>query len=70
MNYDTLLEQAHKMALKATPWNLKHEERIYTAAYNMAQSVYEVYEDGFFYININMKSPTKAKQFLKYYLTN
>lgn len=69
MNYDNLLGQAHKMALKAKPWQLKHEGHTYTAAYNMAQSVYEVYEDGFFYININTKSPTKAKQFLKYYLT-
>lgn len=70
MNYDKLLEDAHKLALKATPWVLKHEDKTYTAVYSMSQSVYEVFEDGMFYININMKSPIKAKAFLKFYLTN
>jgi len=70
MNYDKLLEQAHKMALKAKPWILKHDGKTYTAVYNMQQSFYEVFEDGVFYLNINMKSPGKAKGFLQYYLTN
>ena len=70
MNYDKLLEGAHKMALKAKPWTLEHEGKTYTAVYNMYQSVYEVFEDGFFFMNINMKSPTKAKAYLKWWFTN
>lgn len=70
MNYDKLLDQAHKLALKAKPWILKHEGKTYTAVYNMYQSHYEVFEDGVSYININMKSPAKAKAFLQHYLTN
>ncbi len=70
MNYDKLLSQAHALALKAKPWILKHEGRTYTSVYSMTQSVYEVFEDGEFYININMKSPSKAKAFLQYYLTH
>lgn len=68
--YDKLLDQAHALALKAKPWIFKHNGKTYTAVYSMSQSVYEVYENGEFFLNINMKSPTKAKQFLKYYLTN
>ena len=70
MNYDKLLDQAHAMALKATPWILKHEGKTYTAVYSMYHSVYEVFEDGLFFMNINMKSPTKAKQFLKQWLVS
>lgn len=70
MQYNKLLEQAHALALKAKPWILKHEDKTYTAVYSMSQSVYEVFEDGAFFMNINMKSPTKAKQFLKQWLTS
>ena len=70
MNYDRLLDQAHALALKAKPWVLKHDGKVYTAVYSMEQSFYEVFEDGFHYLNINMKSPTKAKQFLQHYLTH
>lgn len=70
MNYDKLLEQAHAMALKAKPWVLKHDGKVYTAVYSMTQSVYEVFEDGLFFMNINMKSPTKAKQFLQQWLVS
>lgn len=68
MNYNKLLDQAHAMALKAQPWILKHEGKIYTAVYSMPQSVYEIFEEGMFFMNINMKSPTKAKQFLAEWL--
>lgn len=68
MKYDKLLDQAHAMALKAKPWILKHEGKTYTAVYSMSQSVYEVFEDGIFFMNINMKSPSKAKQFLDKWL--
>lgn len=70
MNYDKLLDQAHIMALKAKPWILKHEGKTYTAVFNMKQWVYEVFEDGMFLMNINMKSPTKAKQFLQSWLVS
>lgn len=68
MNYGKLLDQAHAMALKARPWILKHEGKTYTAVYSMSQSVYEIFEEGMFFMNINMKSPTKAKQFLAEWL--
>ena len=70
MQYNKLLEQAHKLALKAKPWILKYDDSTYTAVYSMSQSVYEVFKDGEFYLNINDKSPTRAKAFLKHYLTN
>jgi hypothetical protein len=70
MNYDKLLNQAHAMALKAKPWILKYEGKTYTAVYSMSQSVYEVFEDGLFFMNINMKSPTKAKKFLSQWLVS
>jgi hypothetical protein len=70
MNYDKLLDQAHALALKAKPWILKHEGKTYTAVYSMTQSVYEVFEDGLFFMNINMKSPMKSKQFLKQWLVS
>ena len=70
MNYDKLLDQAHAMALKAKPWILEHEGKTYTAVYSMHQSVYEVFENGFFFMNINMKSPTTAKQFLQQWFNN
>lgn len=70
MNYDKLLNQAHALALKAKPWILKHEGKTYTAVYSMPQSVYEVFEDGMFFMNINMKSPMKSKQFLKQWLVS
>lgn len=70
MNYDKILEQAHKAALNAKPWVLKTPDHTYTAVYSMNQSVYEVFEDGLFFMNINMKSPTKAKQFLAQWLVS
>lgn len=68
MEYSKILDQAHTMALKAKPWILKHEGKTYTAVFNMRQWVYEVFEDGVFLMNINMKSPAKAKQFLDKWL--
>ena len=70
INYDKLLEQAHKLALKAKPWILKHEDKTYTAVYSMYQGYYEVYQDGELFLNINDKSPKEAKKFLQFYLTN
>ena len=70
MNYNKLLDQAHAMALKAKPWILKHEGNTYTAVYSMSHSVYEVFENGMFFMNINMKSPAKAKQFLSQWLVS
>jgi hypothetical protein len=68
--YDRLLTQAHALALKAKPWVLTHNGKVYTAVYSMRESIYEVYEDGFLVINVNLKSPAKAKKFLLHWLTN
>lgn len=70
MDLNACLEKAESMALKAKPWILKHEGKTYTAVFNIQQWVYEVFEDGLFLMNINMKSPAKAKQFLKSWLVS
>lgn len=68
MDLNKCLDKAEAMAMKAKPWILEHEGKTYTAVFNMQQWVYEVFEDGMFLMNINMKSPTKAKQFLQSWL--
>lgn len=68
MDLNTCLNKAEAMALKAKPWILSHDGKTYTAVFNMQQWVYEVFEDGLFLMNINMKSPTKAKHFLQSWL--
>lgn len=70
MNINKCLDQARAMAEKAKPFILKHDGRTYTAVFSQSQWVYEVYEDGIFMLNINMKSPSKAKKFLQHYLTH
>lgn len=70
MNLNDCLNKAEALAMKAKPWILKHEGKTYTAVFNMNQWVYEVFEDGLFLMNINMKSPSKAKQFLQSWLVS
>lgn len=69
MQMDKLLDQAHALALKAKPWILKKTDT-YTAVYSMEHSCYEVFKNGEWFLNINMKSPTKAKQFLGEWLVS
>ena len=68
--YSQALKQAEKLASNAKPWILKHDGKVYTAVFNHNEWVYDVYEDGFFMMKINMKQPSKAKQFLSKYLSN
>lgn len=70
LNTEKILSQAEVMASKAKPWTLKHDGKIYTAVFNMKEWVYDVFEDGFFMMKINMKSPIKAKQFLSSWLVS
>ena len=70
MNLNNCLDKARSMALKAKPWILKHDGKTYTAVFSQHDWVYQVFENGEFMLNINMKSPTKAKQFLQHYLTH
>lgn len=70
MNLNKCLNQAENMAMKAKPWILKQNDKTYTAVFNMNQWVYEVFEEGVFLMNINTKSPAKAKQFLKAWLVS
>ena len=70
MDLNKCLEQASTMAAKTKPWILKQDGKVYTAVFNMDQWVYEVFEDGLFLMNINMKSPSKAKQFLQSWLVS
>lgn len=69
MNHEAIIKQAQQQANKAEPFILLHNNNTYTGVFNHNEWIYEVYENGFFYININMKSASKAKSFLKQYLT-
>ena len=74
MNNATLLDnaynQAHKQASLAKPWILKHDGKTYTGVFNHKEWVYDVFEDGFFMMKINMKQASKAKAFLSKYLVS
>ncbi len=70
LNTEKIVNQAEAMALKAKPWTLKHDGKVYTAVFNMNEWVYDVFEGGFFMMKINMKSPMKAKQFLSNWLVS
>lgn len=70
INAEKLIQQARNKAAKATPWILKHDRKTYTAVFNQNEWVYDVFEDGFFMMKINIKSPRKAKQFLSSFLVS
>lgn len=70
MELNKCLSMAEKAAEKAKPWILKHSGKVYTAVFNQKEWVYDVFEDGMFYLKVNSKSPNKAKQFLQQWLSN
>ena len=61
---------ARKMAEQAKPGIVKIDDKIYTFVFNQNEWVYNVFEDGFQFVNFNTKSINKAKQMLKEYLKN
>ena len=59
---------AEKQANQAKPFILKQDGKIYTGVFNTNEWVYDVFEDGFFMMKINMKQASKAKQYLSTWL--
>ena len=70
MDYDKVTAQALEMAKKAKPWHLKHGGKLFTAVFCQREWIYVVYEDGFEFLRINIKTASKAKAFLAEYLNN
>ena len=70
MNTNKIYSQAQKTAAAAKPGILKHDGKIYTLVFNQAEWVYDVFEDGFFFMKYNTKKITQAKQWLKHHLEN
>lgn len=70
MNLNKCLQQAESLAIKARPWILKQDNKVYTGVFNHAEWVYDVYEDGIFLMKINMKQPSKAKAYLSKWLVS
>lgn len=68
MDLNKCLTQAEQMASKAKPFILEHNGHTYTGVFSHTEWVYQVYEDGFFLMNVNTKSSTKAKTFVKEWL--
>lgn len=70
MNVDKIVNQARAMACMAKPGILKQDGKIYTLVFDQTEWIYKVYEDGFWLVNFNCKSLTKAKTMLKEWLAN
>lgn len=68
--YEKIEEQAHKMVSKAKPTILKSEGKIYTLTFCQKEWVYNVYQDGFWIVNLNCKTAALAKKYLKEWLSN
>jgi len=68
IDYNKALEDARKQASKAKPWVLKKNGKIYTATFCLTNWHYIIYEDGFFLMNLNVRTATKAKKYLANWL--
>lgn len=63
-------KQAEKQAATAKPFILKQGDKVYTGVFNQAEWVYDVFEDGFFMMKINLKQASKAKTYLQQWLNS
>ena len=68
--YDNALKQAAKQACYAKPFILKRDNTVYTGVFNHNEWVYDIFEDGFFMMKINMKQASKAKAYLQQWLNS
>lgn len=68
--YDNVLKQAEKQAAIAKPFILNRDGKVYTGVFNQNEWVYDIFEDGFFMMKINMKQPSKAKAYLSAWLAS
>ena len=70
MNPNICLDQARALALKAKPGFMKFNGKTYTFEFSHSEWHYKVYEDMVFMLNVNVKTLSKAKQFIKDFLSN
>lgn len=68
--YQGIEEKARSLAEKAKPGFLKVNGKTYSFEFCQREWVYRVYEDGFFLVNFNCKTLSKAKTCLKEWLEN
>jgi hypothetical protein len=68
VDYAKIESDAARMAAKAKPGILQHNNKVYTFVFDANEWIYKVYENGFFLVNFNTKSLAKAKTWLKDYL--
>ena len=68
--YSKIENQARRLAETAKDGILKLDGRVYTFEFDQKHCVYNVYENGFFYVKFNTKSIKTAKKYLKEYLNN
>ena len=68
--YSKIEEQARRLAETAKDGILKLNGSVYTFEFDQKHWVYNVYENGFFYVKFNTKSIKTAKKYLKEYLNN
>ena len=70
MNTDGILSQAQKLAAAAKPGMMRDGNDIYTFVFNLNSWHYDIYKNGFEYIQFNTKLLKVAKQWLREYLSN
>lgn len=68
--YNKIEEKARAMASKAKPAILNHGGKLYTLTFCQREWIYNVYQDGFWIVNLNCKTATTAKKYLKEWLSN
>ena len=70
MNTDKILALAKKQASNAKPGHMTIDGNLYTFCFDQNEWVYKVYENGFFLMNVNTKTLSRAKTFIKNWLKN
>ena len=70
MNTDKILALAKKQASNAKPGYMTIDGKLYTFCFDQNEWVYKVYENGFFLMNVNTKTLSRAKTFIKNWLKN
>lgn len=70
MNTDKILTLAKNQANKAKPGFCTIDGKLYTFVFDQNEWIYKVYENGFFLTNVNTKTLSRAKTFIKNWLKN
>lgn len=70
MNTDKILALAKKQASNAKPGHMTIDGKLYTFCFDQNEWVYKVYENGFFLMNVNTKTLSSVKNFIKNWLKN